>query len=40
MPAQTRLRGIKREKAIVPIGEGVYEDLFDSLDGEEFEKQV
>ena len=36
---QKRLRELKREKAMEMIGKGAYENLFDSLDGEEFENR-
>ncbi|MBN1906402.1 MAG: crotonobetainyl-CoA--carnitine CoA-transferase [Deltaproteobacteria bacterium] len=36
---QKRLREIKREKAMEAISEGAYENLFDSLDGEDFENR-
>jgi Arc/MetJ-type ribon-helix-helix transcriptional regulator len=36
---QKRLRELKREEAMKMIGKGVYENLFDSLDGEEFENR-
>ena len=36
---QKKLRELKREEAMEMIGKGVYENLFDSLDGEEFENR-
>ena len=36
---QKRLRELKREEAMKMIGKGAYENLFDSLDGEEFENR-
>jgi len=36
---QKRLRELKREEAMEMIGKGTYENLFDSLDGEEFENR-
>jgi len=34
-----RLRKIKKEKAMESISKGAYENLFDSLDGEDFENR-
>ena len=36
---QKRLRELKREEAMEMIGKGAYENLFNSLDGEEFENR-
>ena len=36
---QKRLRELKREEAMEMIGKGTYENLFDSLEGEEFENR-
>jgi Arc/MetJ-type ribon-helix-helix transcriptional regulator len=36
---QKKLRELKREEAMEMIGQGVYENLFDSFDGEEFENR-
>jgi Arc/MetJ-type ribon-helix-helix transcriptional regulator len=36
---QKRLRELKRQEAMEMIGKGVYENFFDSLDGEEFENR-
>lgn len=36
---QKRLRELKREKAMEMIGKRAYENLFDLLDGEDFENR-
>lgn len=36
---QKKLKELKREEAMEMIGKRVYENLFDSLDGEEFENR-